>query len=153
MEKYKPRTIRFNEIVNVQEWKVKVYTISMAGELKHPAIYKNAIDKLPEWLEMNNSFDSRNEKIAFLILHSGAEGIFSLINWWVGKNMLNTHTFITYPQAPEQFKKISGDGLVACVWEMEIINHERVSWMKNVLKQAPNPNYKSYLADNYNGKV
>ena len=36
-----------------------------------------------------------NEQIAFIIIHEATEGVFSLINWWVGENMLNTHIFLT----------------------------------------------------------
>ena len=74
---------------------------------------------------MENSFNSSNEKIGFLILHSGTEGIFSLINWWVGENMLNTHIFLTAPKKPMDFTQISGNGLAPCIWELEVIYHER----------------------------
>ena len=96
---------------------------------------------------MKNGFDSSNDKIAFLILHSGTEGIFSLINWWVGKNMLNTNIFITKPEGPADFTKISGDGLAPCIWELEVINHERISWTNNTLKQQDDARFERYLND------
>ena len=153
MKAYQPRTIRFSEIIQVNEWNVKVYTIAKTGASNHPEFYKNAVAKLPEWLVLNNSFDASHEKMAFLILHAGTEGFFSLINWWVGKNMLNTHVFITEPEQPHQFKKISGDGLFACIWELEVINHERISWTNYIIKQALSPDYNAYLRDQYNGEI
>ena len=147
MEAYKPRKIHFREIVTVEDWQVKVYTIAKEGEFNHPIIYKNILDQLPDWLKLENSFDASNDKIAFLILHSGTDGIYILINWWVGKNMLNTNIFFNNLKEPNEFKKISGDGLAPCVWELEVINHERISWTTNVLKQLSNPNYKEYLQD------
>ncbi|MBK6266072.1 hypothetical protein JKA74_13595 [Marivirga sp. S37H4] len=100
---------------------------------------------------MKNSFDAENDRIAFLILHSGTEGIFSLINWWVGKNMLNTHIFMTSPNRPTEFTKISGDGLAPCIWELELINFERISWTNNILKNNP-PNFQLYLSEHFNGE-
>jgi len=147
MEEYKTRKISFREIVKTEDWKVKVYTISKYDEFNHPAFYKNVLNQLPNWLKQENSFDASNDKIAFLILHSGTEGIFSLINWWVGKNMLNTNIFMTNPEKPREFEKISGDGLAPCIWELEIINHERISWTNKILKQTANPDYKEYLND------
>lgn len=147
MEEYKTRKISFRELVKIDNWQVKVYTISKIGEFDHPVLYKNVIDQLPKWLKQENSFDATNDKIAFLILHSGTEGIFSLINWWVGKNMLNTNIFMTTLNKPDEFKKISGDGLAPCIWELEIINHERISWTKNILKQNTKPQYRAYLND------
>lgn len=147
MEEYKTRKIHFKEIFEINDWKIKIYTISKIGEFSHPVFYQNVINELPDWLKLKNSFDASNDKIAFLILHSGTEGIFSLINWWVGKNMLNTNIFMSSQKKPNEFIKISGDGLAPCIWELEIINHERISWTNNILKQEPNPNYEKYLKD------
>lgn len=153
MEKYKTRKIQFKELVEINDWKIKIYTISKVGEFNHDIFYQNVLKELPEWLKMDNGFDSSNDKISFLILHSGNEGIFSLINWWVGINMLNTNIFISSPEKPTEFKKISGNGLSPCVWELEIINHERISWTNNVLKQFQNPKYQKYLNDVINTEI
>ncbi len=153
MEEYKPRKIEFEEIIETHGWSVKAYTITKNGYFNHPNFYKEVKTQLPKWLSMENSFDSSNDKMGFLILHSGTEGIFSLINWWVGKNMLNTHIFFTNPKETVYFNKISGDGLAPCVWELDIINHERISWRDNVLKQASDPDYQGYLKDVYNGII
>lgn len=144
---YKTRKIQFKEIVECNDWKIKVYTIAKVREFDHPVFYQNVLSKLPEWLKMKNSFDASNDKIAFLILHSGTEGIFSLMNWWVGTNMLNTNIFITEHDSPTEFSKISGDGLGPCIWELEIINHERISWTNHILKKFPDSDYETYLND------
>jgi hypothetical protein len=104
-------------------------------------------------LAIDNGFDSSNDKIGFLILHIGKEGIFSIINWWVGKNMLNTNVYISEQTKPNEFEKISGNGIVACVWELEVINHERISWLNNILKNEPNPNFENYLEDIINTEI
>ena len=147
MEAYKTRKIEFRELVEVNDWKVKVYTISQSGEFDHPEFYRNALGKLPSWLEMKNGFDSSHDNVGFLILHAASEGILSLINWWVGKNMLNTNIFVTDPEIPTAFKKISGNGLGPCIWELEIMNHERISWLNNVMKMGEHPDFESYLED------
>jgi len=147
MEEYRTRKILFKELIEINDWKIKIYTISKTGEFNHPIFYRNVIEELPKWLKLKNSFDSTNDKIAFLILHSGTEGIFSLINWWVGKNMLNINIFMTNLEKQNEFIKISGDGLAPCIWELEIINHERISWTNNILKKEPYPKYENYLKD------
>ena len=67
--------------------------------------------------------------------------------------MLNTNIFFTKPENPNEFQKISGDGLAPCIWELEIINHERISWTNNVLKNPENPKYKEYLRDVMNKEI
>lgn len=150
---YLRRKIAFKEIIEINDWKIKIYTISKDGEFNHDSFYQNVKIQIPEWLKIDNGFNSSNDKIAFLILHSGTEGIFSLINWWVGKNMLNTNIFMTDPKTPNEFKKISGNGLAPCIWELEIINHERISWTDNTLKKKPHLNFKDYLEDVINIEI
>lgn len=144
---YTPRKIEFKELLEVNDWKVKVYTISKDGDFDHPAIYENVLKELPAWLKLNTSFGSNEDNVAFLILHSAAEGVISLINWWVGKNMLNTQIFLTPTGHTDTFDKISGDGLGPCPWELEIMHHEGRSWLKHVLKPGSNRNIEHYLED------
>lgn len=73
--------------------------------------------------------------------------MFSIINWWIDQHMLNSHKFLSEHENLNEFNLISGDGLAPCIWELEVINHERNSWIKNILKQAANPNFEAYLTD------
>ena len=59
--------------------------------------------------------------------------------------MLNTHIFKTDYNNLNRFDKISGDGLAPCIWELEIINHERLSWINQVLKKPKNTDFQEYL--------
>lgn len=153
MQPYNSRKIEFKEVIRVGEWQVKIYTIAKTGSFDQPEVYQQAIKRLPEWLKMQNHFDDQNERMAFLILHAGTEGTFAIINWWVGTNMLNTHIFLTQPETPHHFQRISGNGLSPCIWELEVINHERVAWMDHVLKQYPEPDYASYLASTFSAEI
>lgn len=150
MTMYKTREIKFNSIVEVEGWKIKVYTISKNQQFEGNITLTAAINKFPEWLNKTNGFDDSNDKIGFLICHSGTEGVFSILNWWVGKNMLNTHIFFSEYSRPQEFKRISGEGLAPCIWELEVINRERNSWIEHILKQPENPNYNAYLNDTFN---
>ena len=153
MKEYREREIKFKELLLIDDWSVKTYLINKKEEINSSVSYQKAVLKLPEWLKLSNSFNPVNDKIAFLIIHFGDEGVFSVINWWVGENMLNTHVFLSSYTKPERFNLISGDGLGSCIWELEVINHERNSWIKNVLKNSNAPDYKSYLEDEYSGMI
>ena len=54
---------------------------------------------------------------------------------------------------PNEFKKISGNGLAPCIWELEIIYHERTSWINNILKEEQNPKINNYLEDVINREI
>ncbi|NNC95404.1 MAG: hypothetical protein HKN92_07565 [Chitinophagales bacterium] len=152
MKLYKKRRIKFCETVKIDKWFVKVYTIFQFESFQSPGDYDLAISSLSRWLAMGNSFNSESSNIAFLILHEGKEGIFAIINWWVGENMLNTHIFFTEYERSD-YRIISGDGLAPCIWELEVINHERLAWIEHVLKQAEQPDYTSYMKEVYNGEL
>lgn len=145
MQSYQARKIEFKGYLSIDNWQLKVYTIVKDGTFEYPEFYANVKLQLPNWLSLDNSFNSNHNNVGFLILHAGTEGIFSLINWWVGDNMLNTHIFKTDYNNLNRFDKISGDGLAPCIWELEIINHERLSWINQVLKKPKNTDFQEYL--------
>lgn len=153
MNIYKTRKIAFRELHAVDQWQVKTYTITKYEQFGAEASYQAALAMLSEWLQMENSFDARHEHLAFLIIHEGTEGVFAILNWWVGENMLNTHIFMAHKSTPTVFEKISGDGLAPCIWELEVINHERLSWIRNILKSPNKPAIQNYLNDQYNGEI
>ena len=145
MQSYQARKIEFKGYLSIDNWQLKVYTIVKDGTFEYPEFYANVQLQLPIWLSHDNSFNSNHNSVGFLILHAGTEGIFSIINWWVGDNMLNTHIFKTDYNNLNRFDKISGDGLAPCIWELEIINHERLSWINQVLKKPKEPDFQEYL--------
>ena len=141
---YKARHIKFKELLQLGDWSIKTYTITKQGEFQYPDFYQNVKDHLQDWLALDNGFNAHHNHHGFLILHAGTEGIFTLINWWVGDNMLNTHIFKSNYDQLNTFEKLSGNGLAPCIWELEVINHERLAWMDHVLKIDPKPDFKKY---------
>lgn len=153
MNVYRARKIRFREVLDMYGWRIKIYTIAKDEKFNHPQFYINVKRELEKWLLLDNSFNSSNDKIGFLILHSGNEGIFSIVSWWVDKHMMNTHIFLSKLDDPSNFARISGDGLAPCIWELEVINHERISWIDNILKKTPEPDYERYIEDVINCEI
>ena len=70
MKKYKTRKLEFRELIEINDWKIKIYTISKFGDFNHQVFYQNVLKELQGWINEDNGFDSSNEKIAFVILHS-----------------------------------------------------------------------------------
>ncbi|MFK7953828.1 MAG: hypothetical protein AB8B73_13365 [Ekhidna sp.] len=153
MNEYQSRKIRFKELLKVEDWHIKVYTVSIDGSFNHSLFYENVKNSLTDWLQSKNSFNSVNNKVGFLILHPATEGIFSIISWWVGGNMLNSNVYLSAYGDHNRFNKISGDGLGPCVWELEVINHERLSWIKHFLKAESKPDLDAYLKDVINTEI
>jgi hypothetical protein len=82
---------------------------------------------------------------AFLIVHEAGDGIWSLINWWIGGEMLQSTTFHTSFEQLDEFQLLPEEGFMACVWEIPIIAFERAMWVEHILKKANPPDFKAYL--------
>ena len=154
MNNYTPRKIEFKQIIRLPTWSVKVYTIAELGSNLEDIICEKAIQYLKGWMENEELYDLHHEKIAFLFIHSTEVGVISVVNWWYGLENLNTQIYLTKNAEKvdnDIFVRIPGNGSDPSDWEMEIIMHERKSWVKNVLKPKKSANYKTYLEDTYNG--
>jgi len=52
---------------------------------------------------------------------------------------------------------ITSTGLVGCVWELQVVNFERLAWIQHVLKKTDGRSAEvelaDYLAQRFNGRV
>lgn len=152
MNNYRPRKIEFRSIARVNDWQVKIYTITFKTEFDSNSVLHYAISNLPKWLEKAKHPEFETHQNAFLIVHEGRDGVWTLLNWWIGENMLQTLTFRTGFDDLESFEETPETGGMACVWELEIINFERKMWIEYVLKKVENPDFTGYLNQKLNGE-
>lgn len=150
---YQPRKIEFERLAVIDDWNIKVYTITPRREFESKIALENAIAKLPKWLEKSKTLGFETYRSAFLIVHEGRDGIWSLVNWWLGGNMLHSKTFYTDFKNPDEFRSLPSEGFMACVWEMPVIGFEREMWIEFVLKKAEKPDFKGYLTQHLSREV
>lgn len=147
--KYRTRPIRFLEVYEYKGWRIKIYSISMHRECVGNNRVVLAKQHIDTWLKNALHYPLETYKLATLILHEGKEGCFVLINWWIDENMLQNHVYLI-KDGDTQLVDYSSKGIMACVWELEVIWFERTKWIQYVLKKAPNPNYDKYLQQHLN---
>lgn len=152
MQKYEPRKIEFCSIATVNSWNIKIYSISYQEKFKSAAVLHFAVSKLPEWLQKTKLLGLETYKIAFLIIHEGRDGVWTLFNWWIGENMVQSITFYTSFDDLTIFEETPQTGGMACVWELEVINFERNMWIEYVLKKAEKPDFTGYLDQQLNSE-
>ncbi|MCK8521783.1 hypothetical protein M0D21_09385 [Aquimarina sp. D1M17] len=147
-EIYKPRSILFNELFMVENWAVKIYQITNKTKFTSSNIYKNVIHHLPAWLKQLENSRLPIYKHAFLIVHEAREGIWILLNWWTGGEMIETKVFFSNFENPAVITNSPyNTNSLLCVWELEVFAHERISWIENVLKKAETPDFIGYSND------
>ncbi len=147
---YSPRPVRFIELYEINSWRIKIYSISLKAETVSERTIKHAKKNIIEWLKKTENCNLPTYKIATLILHEGKEGCFAIINWWIDENMLQLFVYLASTENPDGFKLFSNNGIITCVWELEILWFERNAWIKHVLSKHENPDIKNYLLEKLN---
>jgi hypothetical protein len=151
MQSYQPRKVEFRRIVSIDNWKIKVYTLTYKTGFEADEVLENALANLPEWLEITKTLDFETYKIAFLMVHEGRDGVWCILSWWLGENMLRSVTFGASLENPNQFEMLPKEGGMVCVWELEIVDFERKMWIECILKKAEKPDFAGYLEQRIDG--
>lgn len=134
---YRPRQI----ISDLDNWeigslKLKVYGIIAEGQELSAAIindaYTFALDEVPSIVEK----EGRDNGMGFVIIHPGDLGVSVLVHWWIQGSILcqhirrtewNSNTPMDMPDRP----------VIACVWELGLINAEQVLWRDTMMNSKP----------------
>lgn len=144
MEIYKPRKVDLHQLAVVNGWRVKVYTITHKDSFTAHDVLETALINLPHWLETAKKISFPTYHSAFLIVHEGRDGIWTLFNCWMGGEMLHSLTFFTNFAHPDEFTLTPKEGFMTCVWEMAVISFERAMWVEYILKKANQPDFTGY---------
>jgi hypothetical protein len=150
---YQPRPVRFLEIFSCDDWKIKIYSISVRSEYVQPSTVDCAKQYLRDWLRQSQAHPLDTYKIATLILHEGREGIFAIVNWWIDENMLQQFVYLAPYENPTEYKLFSDKGITTCVWELAVIWFERNAWVEHVLKKSRDPDFEKYLQQHLTADV
>jgi len=149
-EVYKPRSIGFSDLMSIQDWKVKVYTITNKNEFTSNHIRENITKHLPVWLKQIDSNTLPVYKQAFLIIHEAREGVWILLNLWTGGEMIETKVFFSGFDTPQVITDSPyNTNSLLCVWELEVFAHERASWIEHILSKASKPDFVAYTTDTF----
>ena len=147
-EPYHPREVRFAGRWDEGEWRIKVYTIAHHARAMPGAAEIGAARAAARPLLAGASDDHHG--VGYLILHAGREGLFLLVDWWFGENMVAHQVLFAPPAAPLEFRPF-GPGGPACVWELEVMHAERTAWVDEVLRGGGGLD--AYLARTFEGWV
>ena len=132
----------------INEWSAKIYTITNKDKFTSFNILKNIKRHLPVWINQIVFSKLPTYNKAFLIIHEAREGVWILLNWWTGGEMIETKVFFTGYETPEIITDSPyKTNALLCVWELEVFAHERASWIKYILRNADKPDYSGYLKD------
>jgi len=143
-ESYKLRSIRYIELFEELDWRLKVYGISYKDELPNPHLIEIGKDIARQRLPQPSITENRYG-IGFLCIHEARDANFFLLEWWSDENALNHHIYTSSFDSPTEIKEITLEGPNICVWELRLLCYERQAWLDNVLANPKGPDLESYL--------
>ncbi|SIO52073.1 hypothetical protein SAMN05444722_3021 [Rhodovulum sp. ES.010] len=141
---YAPR-----RIVRQPDWQVngarfKLYWIDVHGAAApEPEISAMAEAVAREVLPIEMQAEGAGHDLRFVVLHRGTDGLWLLLDWWAHGDICCQRLFRADPEGGV-FLPMLGRPLLACVWELAVIEAERRAWIETMMTPTPNPS--AYLA-------
>lgn len=141
---YRPRPIRFIELLEIEGWRIKLYGAAYSGGAPRPGLVE-ATRQLARRVLPTPAYGEGRYGVGFACAHDGNGGCFSFVDWWADANELH-HEIHTAPEdRPEALAPASREGLTACVWDLALMAFERDAWLDNVLRNPGDPDLDAYL--------
>ncbi len=125
---------------------IKFNMISATGAEINETIFKRAKARiLTARVEIERT---PHQGAGFAVLHEGDEGRWLLLHWWVAGGIATRRLWRSDLVPNGQF--VEADPLLmACVWELELIDFERRAWMRTAMAGKP---VSEYTADRFSGE-
>jgi hypothetical protein len=125
---YEPRTIRFIRREDIGDWRLKVYGIGTHAPDARPEFVAATLEAAREALPEGGG-------AGFVIAHDARSAGLGLVYWWANENEIHARFFVSPLEDPSAYEPYESTG-ISCVWEMEVLDHERRAWLEHVLKRG-----------------
>lgn len=143
---YAQRAIRPAELVLHRDWRLKRYDITIDGSPVPAAAYEEglraALAMLPE-----PAVAADRPGVGFVILHPGRELYYIVLTWWDNQNEMIQRVLVR--DAAGGAWRDGAGRYSFCVWDAEVIWHERGAYVRHVMTPADGPDVEAYIADAY----
>lgn len=143
---YRERRIHPLGVRTVGPLRMKMYWISSSGRPPSDALL-SAADLAVEERVRSSAERTNHYGVGFVGIHEGATGSFVFVDWWADENELHHHVYTAQLHGPSELKYATPSGLSACVWDLNLIAHERDAWVSHVLAKPRAPDMDGYLED------
>lgn len=145
---YQPRSASSLAVIHQSNWTIKPYAIlgrDSAADLFDPHVLAVIEAALPEPARTKS-----RPGVAFVIHHIAAPLDYLIICWWDNENELLTRILVRDAAAAQRdpaspFRLSDRESF--CVWDMDIMWHERAAYVRHVL--AGGGDLDSYISDRF----
>ena len=139
---YQPRPVRSLGILEVAGWRIKQYVMKVTPEnVPDPQLLSATAALAAAALPAATT----THGVGFLLAHQARPACFVLLDWWQDGFDLKQRYYTSPLVHPDELVELSDDS-VGCVWELEVLLHERAAWIDHVLNSEPD-DFQAYLRD------
>jgi hypothetical protein len=130
-------------VSNLGVWKIghlrlKVYGITAEGQNLSDSIVSKAHAFAQRDLPSLVAAEGEDDGLGFVIIHPGQLGVSVLLHWWIQGSVLCQHIERTLWGANTPMDTASRP-VIACVWELGLINAEQCIWRDTMMVPEPDP--------------
>ena len=144
MRPFAPRPITFRDVVEHDGWRLKRYTITTGVSVDEWSDFAPgdalALDALPR-----PARTAERAGVGFLIQHRGAGADYVVLGWWDRENELPVRVVVR-DQVPGATWRPARASESFCVWDLQVIAHERDAYVATVLAEGDPAAAERYLA-------
>jgi hypothetical protein len=153
LDHYRRRPIRFLELWEEAEWRIKVYSITLPGGSVNPELLGAAKEAGRRWLRQPLAPGRRYYGVGFMGVHEGTGANFVFLDWWADDNELYHQVYLSPADDPTHLQYVSPTGLACTVWDLRVLCFERQAWVDTVLANPAGPDLAAYLSRQLNEDV
>lgn len=142
-EPYRPRRTQLLGVLDRAGWTIKLTGITAGADLPGDGEVAAAVAVAERVLPQPPRNTTRSG-VGFCIVHRGIEALWVLVCWWELDVMYER--LWRADLGSTDLRAVPPDGPTACVWELQVIDHERRAWVDHVLVRWSAPDFTHYLS-------
>lgn len=134
--RHAPRPVRLIRREVLDGWRVKVYGISLAGEVVRDELV--ALGKATAAAALPASVENRDlGRYAFVVIHDAPDNAYVLVHWWAGGNEVYQQV-LSAPRDNLDAMTTHPTDAIGCVWELSVVEFERQAWLDCMVRNGDN---------------
>ncbi len=141
---YASRPVTYRGVIECAGYRLKAYSIIYGDVPLDEAGFeeglKLAADDLPR-----PAIDAHRPGVGFVIFHQGDGVQYLVLCWWDRENELPLKVWARYSENDTAWRPAKG-GESVCVWDLEVIGHERIAYVETILDKPDTPEIEAYLS-------
>ena len=139
---YTPRFFGRLSTWRLADWAIKAYAISTQAPDQNVLLDSALIDEAHSYVAANiaRMNATPHYSVGFAILHHGSAAKSLLTQWWTNECVCLQHVAQSEFSGPPRFSPARQE-LMACAYELVLIDFERRAWVSTVMSEKPMADY------------